>query len=486
MIVLAEWYSCRDTEHSDPERIDIKRFHGRPAVVVTGQATQAEGDLEHIKFQILKGIRTTMKKILSLALAAVLALSMLGGSALAATNYVTDNHAAAGTTTTFQKYLIVPDGVEVPSASFSFTIAAGEAQEYNLGTNPTTMSIYAGVQADDISITDVEFSSADTASLKATAADTEIDVARLASARISGGTADAGVELEAAKGEKFVAHTATIDFSDVVFPEPGIYRYIVSESANADMAAKGIVNDTDVDRVLDVYVTDDNGVLSVASYVLHTNVDSVPLGADMGSGTVATAGAAVADKTDGFTNEYKPTDLTFSKVVAGNQASHDKVFDFTLEIGNMNEGDKLVVSIADDSDDNTVDGNADATSASNSATIAANAGKTNVTSLTVGSDGTVTQHFYLQHGQSIAVRGLPLNATYSVTENAEDYKSEVTSSDAASGNMAADRSVEYTNTRDGVVPTGIMLSIVPGIVIVGAAGAGIAMSRKKKDEDGEE
>ena len=69
-------------------------------------------------------------------------------------------------------------------------------------------------------------------------------------------------------------------------------------------------------------------------------------------------------------------------------------------------------------------------------------------------------------------------------KNAEDYKSEVTSTDAATGTMDADRAVEYTNTRNGVVPTGIMLSIIPGAALIGVAGVGIALSKKsKKDED---
>ena len=429
-----------------------------------------------------------MKKILSIVLVAILAVSLLGGSALAATNYVNDHKTPTeNLTTTFQKYLIVPDGVEVPAVSFAFTIAAGEAQNYDVeGDPPSEMAIYAGVQPGDVTISSTaSFSSADTASLT-TVTTGLIDITRKASVRATGATAETGVELAEA-GEKFVAKTVTVDFSRVVFPEPGIYRYIVSETPNTATAARGIVFDNDTDRVLDVYVTDDgSGQLLVSSYVMHTDVNSVNMGAQMGSDTVHTPGEAAPDKTDGFTNEFKPSDLTFKKLVTGNQASRDKVFDFTLLVGGMVEGEKLVVSIADDSNEFTLDGNADATSTSNAATIAANANQTNVTSLTIGSDGTVTQHFYLQHNQYIVVRGLPLNATYSVTENKEDYKSDVTSTDPSSGVMSADRVVEYTNTRNGVIPTGIMLSIIPGAVIVGAAGVGFALSRKSKKEDDED
>ena len=42
------------------------------------------------------------------------------------------------------------------------------------------------------------------------------------------------------------------------------------------------------------------------------------------------------------------------------------------------------------------------------------------------------QKFYLQHGQSVVIRGLAPNASYTVTENAEDYASSATIS-AANG-----------------------------------------------------
>ena len=418
-----------------------------------------------------------MKKILTIALAAMMVIAVLTVSAAAATTYTP----VAGTSCNFNKYLIMDAGDSVPNVTFSFTVAAGEAKAASEGK----MAVLAGVGAPTIA--DVTFAPTDTT---ATAAGTNIDVAREASDRATGLTAATGVQLE--DGEKYATKQATVDFSSVNFDEPGIYRYIITETANADHEAAGIMHDNDTDRVLDVYVTDNGrGTLVVSGYVLHKNADDVTAGTDMGSADVATAGAALDDKTDGFTNEYNSKDLKFGMEVSGNQASRDKYFEFTVTVTDVADDDSYVVSLADDNDSNTNDGNADATSGTNSATIAANQGKTNPTTVT-GAQLKAGQKFYLQHGQSIVIRGLAPNAGYTVTENAEDYKSEVMSGKTNSGTIGtvagSNKMAEagFTNTRNGVVPTGILLSVIPGIAIVGAAGFGIAASRRSKKEDDED
>ena len=165
--------------------------------------------------------------------------------------------------------------------------------------------------------------------------------------------------------------------------------------------------------------------------------------------------------------------------VSGNQASRDKWFALTLKLDNLTAGDNYTVSLADDGDPNTADGNADAVSGNTAATIPANAGKTNVTELTVSPDGTVEQTFYLQHGQSIAVRSLPLNATYDVSENEEDYLAKESAlegfKDPVRGTTEKDVLTSYLNIRDGVIPTGVPLALLPGLGAVAAGGAGLAL-----------
>ena len=209
----------------------------------------------------------------------------------------------------------------------------------------------------------------------------------------------------------------------------------------------------------------------------------------MGPADVQTAGDALDDKTDGFTNEYVSKDLVFKKEVVGNKASRDKYFEFTAVVDNINDADVFVVSIADDGNEFTTDGDADATSGTTTATIAENRGKTNPTEVT-GAQLKTGVKFYLQHGQSIAIRGIAPNATYAITENAEDYKSTAsavtnytnptqTNSDSVSagniGTIAGENKAvmtSYQNQRDGIIPTGVItksLVIAAAAVILSAA-----------------
>ena len=420
-----------------------------------------------------------IKRILAGMAAPLIAAATIAAPALptfAATTYT----AVAGTSCNFNKYLIMDAGDTVPNATFNFTVAPGAAISADTSDN-TVMQVLPGVGTPTIAA--VTFGPSDTT---ATAAGTNIDVARTNVQR--GGTAGDTVQLDA--GEKYATKQATVSFAGITFDEPGIYRYIITETAGSQ---SGIVYDTDVDRVLDVYVTDDGtGTLVVSEYVLHTDVSNVTIGQSMGSGDVASAGAALADKTDGFTNEYTTKDLKLEKQVTGNQASRDKWFEFTVTMaaGSVNAEDSYVVSIADDSDANTNDGSADATSGTTAATIAANQGKTNPTTVT-GAQLLAGQKFYLQHGQSVVIRGLAPSANYTVTENAEDYSSAVKTGDTNSGvigTVAGENKMAvagFTNTRDGIVPTGIIVTVVPGAIIVGAAAAALALKRKSRKEDEE-
>lgn len=377
----------------------------------------------------------------------------------------------AGTTSTFNKFLILDAGDTVPNVTFSFTAAAGEAVEWT----DETMAVYAGIGTPTIE--DVTFSPEDATS---TSAGSYIDVARDQEDR-TGTAGQDTVQLD--EGEKFAVKQATVDFSDITFTEPGIYRYIITETTNESHAAAGIIHDTDVDRVLDVYIMDEDGTLAVAGYVLHTEATAPALSEQMGSGNLTQS-----DKTDGFTNEYTSRDLKIGKEVSGNQASRNKYFALTVVCTNVAEEDSFVVSLADDGDASTNDGDAEAVSGTNSATIEANAGKTNPETLT-GSDLLEGQTFYLRHGQSVVIRGLAPNVAYKVTENSEDYLSESmtgATNDGTIGEVAGEGKMAnagFTNTRNGVVPTGVAVAMGTGLAVIGIALLGIFATRKKSREE---
>ncbi len=414
------------------------------------------------------------KSILGFTAAAALAAEMLVPmETMAVTAYTP----VAGTSFSFNTYFIMDAGDTVPNTSFSFSISPGSARS-SLTSDNAVMQVLPGVGSP--SIANITFTY-ETATKKE--AGTNIDVARTNMMRCNKEGSDT-VQLDS--GEKYATAAGTADFSGVTFTEPGIYRYVITETASTDHANAGIIHDTDPDRILDVYVTDDGtGKLAVSSYVLHTVDDDVPINLTMGSAGVSSNGNALADKTDGFTNEYISKDLVFKKEVTGNQASRDKWFAFTATVTNIKDEDVFAVSLAADTDDTTTDGKADAKSGATDATIENNRGKDNLTSVT-GAQLKAGQKFYLQHGQSIAIRGLAPNATYSITENAEDYKSTAAAvegyTNAVEGTMSAvagtNKAVKtsYLNERTGVIPTGIAnKSVVIAAGIVTICAAAIAM-----------
>lgn len=378
----------------------------------------------------------------------------------AGTNY---GNVIGGTkTTTFDKYLVMDAQAQVPNVSFSYTVTAGQAKAYDV--DGKKFEVLAGVDADKVTMAGVGSETAGTIAYAQGDATLQDD--------------NALVKDYDKAAEKYAKKTATLDFSACQFTEPGIYRYVITESGTN----QGITNDADLTRIVDVYVEDASDVdgkkLTIAGYVLHSNTDDAPditMGDDNGSG-----GAYAATKSQGFTNTYNTSDLTFRKEVAGNQASRDKYFEFTVAITDAVAGTVYDVDIT----------GADAASGTNAVTIEANTGKTNPTSLTVGDDGTVTQKFYLQHGQEVKIQGIAKDTNYAVTENAEDYKSTAAGvtdyTDAVNGTVAsADLKTSYLNTRDGVIPTGVAMAVAPfaAVTLFGGIGAVTMVMKKKRDEE---
>ncbi len=353
-----------------------------------------------------------------------------------------------GTETSFDKYLIIDANAHVPAAEFSFAIASGTP----VAASETNMEVLAGPGTPSIASTAV-FATDDTVY------DTVQD----------------GDILTLNSGEKYAVSTVTVDFSDVQFNEPGIYRYTVSETA---LESAGAFTQDSAPKVLDVYVTDDGeGHLLVASYVMHSDSAAPLKNANGGSGDVSANGTQLGDKVTGFINRYTTADLTITKQVAGSQASRDKYFLFTLNVSDAGKGTRLIADVTEHAESAPLA--TSATSYSDEDMKAANS----VTELVCDADGHVTQNFYLKHGQSVTIRQLPYGASYTLTEAAEDYVSADLHSvkeetyAAASGTIGMDDlTAGFRNTRDGIIPTGIAMSMIPYAVLIFVGAAGFAMS----------
>lgn len=369
-------------------------------------------------------------KLMAIAMVFALIFAFAAIPASAATTYT-----PIGGSTTFVKNLVVDTDANIPDMTFAYTITRGTAAA---ATSSTIEILASDVTA---SIGNATFSNADTAST------------------INGLPTDADPSQPTA-GKKYAQKSVTVTFPATSFTKPGVYRYVIAET---DGGKPGVTYDT-TSRYLDVFVVANaNNELSVDSYVLRNTAT-----------TIGTDGAYTSDpnvKSDGYTNTVTQYDFDFSKTIAGNQGDKNKRFTFTLNITNAIPGTYPV----------------EATDVTG-----------NPTTITVGTDGTYTGTFDLTNGSDFKVLGLNAGANCTVSEDAQDYTATyvVDSGSTVTGNNSgaitladANHSVAFTNTRNGIIPTGVLLTIAPfaiGLLLFGALGIFFIARRKRRVEDEED
>lgn len=354
-----------------------------------------------------------------------------------------------GTNTTFDTTIYMRDKAKVPNITFHYAVTAGAAQEASAG-NLAVLAGGDGVTSTGLpTIADITFTAND--------------------AKASDGLS--------------IKKTGTVDFSGVTYKEPGVYRYVVTESGEA----QGVTHENNAhkseDRIkaLDVYVTDDGaGNLVVSGYVMHDSETDKAAQLD--------ATKKLDDKDTNFEHLLTTFDVVLSKKVTGNQGSRDEYFKFTVDIKGAEEGTQFIVDLA----------NADATTKTNGVNTETHV---NPALLTAGEDGTLTQDFWIQNGQSVKIQGLAGSTGYTVTEAENAYKTNIsvtgdTTNDAENDIKAVaaktvtdkavtmDTTVAYTNDKSGAVPTGIIMPIAgaTSIMLIGGAGVGYFILKNKKRE----
>lgn len=353
-----------------------------------------------------------------------------------------------GTKTNFDTTIYKRDTASVPNVTFKYAVTAGAAQDASDGN----LAVLAG---DD--------------KVTSTGLPTIKDIVFTANDTKDDGLADDGL---------FIKKTGTVDFSKVTYKEPGVYRYVVTETGGA----QGVTHEDkahkkeDRTKALDVYVTDDGtGKLVVSGYVMHDDENATQnLGRD--------------NKDKNFEHLLTTSDVTLSKYVTGNQGSRDEYFKFTVNIKGADNGTKFNVDLA----------NADATTTKNGVNTETH---DNPALLIAGQDGTLTQDFWIKNGQSIIIQGLGDSTGYTVTEADNAYKTKIEvegdATNAAENDIAAvdskvvtdaavtaDTIVKYTNSKEGAVPTGIVMPIAgaASIMLIGGAGVGYFILKNKKRE----
>lgn len=340
-----------------------------------------------------------------------------------------------------QKYLVMDEEASVPDVTFTYTIAPGEKVNYN--KEKGTAAITPGPDKATIGSATFEkgqdtFTSPHTMEKDSGATDT----------------------VSLAKGQKYARKNIEIDLSKVEFTEPGIYRYRITENSSSEM--KAIKFDEESVRCLDVYIQyDDNENLSVAGSILHKSASELPK-----------EGSTPAEKDNGFENEYVTHNLTISKKVKGNQASHDRYFVFTVNIESAEAGSTYEVDVT----------KADAEVAQDGETY------TNPSQLTIGEDKKGSATFMLRNDQSVCIQGLANTTKYTVSEDNQDYEATITvNKESLNANttgmreITADTTAAFLNTKEGDIPTGLFENGAVWAILLGAGIAGlVAASRRKK------
>lgn len=390
-----------------------------------------------------------MKKGLSALTAMVMSAALCMTTAVTALAAPTNIAPTTNLTTSFEKYLVMDEQANVPYADFSFTIAAGQAV-----TAVGSRAIYAG---NDSRVTGFPVLKVDGTGSTTSATVSFAPGDDTHTIQQPDDTFTLGGE------QKYAKKTVTVDFTNVDFNAPGIYRYIITESASPQ---DGIANDTTSTRTLDVFVeyTDAaaGGQLKVTEYVLYrgTKTDT----------------ADEMTKDDGFTNTYTTNDLTLEKQVTGNQGDRDKYFAFTVNITGAVAGTQYTVDL-DHAE-------------------AAPDGRTNEATLTA-TEGSVEATYYLKDDQYIVIQGLTSTTQYTITETSYandgytttydiDSAPAVNASTTGEQTMGtADHKVTFTNAKTGIVPTGVLLEIAPyallGVIVLAGLVVLFATGRRRKN-----
>ena len=420
-----------------------------------------------------------------------------------------------GGTVEFEKYLVFDSQANTPTATFTYSIAAGTAITPSAGKEAVLAGDDVGVtvhSTGDSTKTVIQNIALGTAVFAPT--DTKYDSLQTPEtglgqqATLSYDDVDLGDEITTGHYEKsYSRHKVTVDFTKVQFTEPGVYRYVITETAmTAAQTELGLVIDPDATRYLDVYVKDNGftstgnnsgtGALEIVGYVLHNTDNFQPID-NSGESVVPTEPGTT--KAKGFTNTYITYDLTLQNEVAGNQASTDKYFKYVVMLTDTSANSKY----------NVVLDYADATVRQNASTIDSYEGQTNASLIQTDANGDATYTFYLEHDQKLTIQGLPKNASYSITGTTEDYDGaaviagdtvygktgETAVAGVTSGTNNAkqiviadtdindDTTITVTNTRKGTIPTGVITSVLPGAAIVVLGIAGYAITRRKNEEE---
>ena len=366
---------------------------------------------------------------------------------------------------TVQEYLVMDKDAALPDVDVTLSVQQGSA----VAATDETLRVIPG-RAGVSFPSKVSFHSGDTATAESAAGSSE------------------GIDFltkDNNNDEKYIAKTVELDFTGVSFVEEGVYRYVIEQTS----VSRPDVTSHLTTCYLDIYVADVGGDLQNVGVAFKQQAD-----APSRSGNVS------VPKLTGFTNSFTTHSLTVKKNVDGNQGSQDKYFKFTLQLtgssGGSSDSIKLAVSGIFDRDAYDNSSNAYTKEEIDQANAFVQDEVSGQTFITVGQLKN-EKVFYLRHGQTLKIGGIPMGMGYKVSEVFEDYQSvsqvtgdgngtqaldsENKKASVTDTNLEADTTVLFTNTREGTVPTGIVNGVIIPIVVwlIGVSGAGLVLHMRR-------
>ena len=345
-------------------------------------------------------------------------------------------------TISFSKELIRPDYVATPNVTFTFAMTGQKGGETVTDQTNVNDEEYNSVVTEDAYVNET--------------------TPMTASGTVIFGDSNDGTGTTNIENAICVTDTVDIDISGLTFTKPGVYKFSLTE----DFAAS-----TPADFPKSAYIL---GISETNKYSVYLFVEDkgeagiIVTGAELVKGDQPTN--VTEDKVDKITNYYMvdpetgivPNSLTVDTTVTGTMGDKNAPFAFTVTIN-----------------------------ATGNRTFSASKGNTPITVDEGDTDGTYVVSTTLKHGESVTINGLLDGDHYTVaeTEANDDGYTTTVSGDATSDsqnvefdNATAD-SISYTNHRDAVSPTGLVMDIAPYVLLVVVAAAGCFVFLRKRRED---
>lgn len=227
------------------------------------------------------------------------------------------------------------------------------------------------------------------------------------------------------------------DLSKLTFKEPGVYQFLIHGyfTTSKDLERDTVYHLTDNEYdYLTVYVSDNNGKLEITSYILGDDTKNFE-----------------------YYGKLATNKLTIQKIVKGNQGSVFQKFNVTVKIKNAIPN--FTYNLRD--------------------------GYTLTTDVKGYGEATVP----LSHRDTITFTDLPVGSSYEVSEDYQDYQQSVSGKQSWLFRYPyQDIHVVYTNKKDGLIPTGIIINnshilLFIGIGLVILISANKHSGEKEKNEN---